>query len=180
MICRWCKGTGAECGCGEGHCAHCGGSGNVAAPPFGTQLRNVLPAAEVSRLAESWCSRDRQLADDLAWGALAEEIARSALGDHRELKNGDAYQVMAPGVVEAFFHYWMHPYRDETLGAVIQRMAQYAADHPDELVTRFWADSLFMDEALARIQAMSRDDLIASLTKHGIAFEDRGQKGTSA
>lgn len=180
MICRWCKGTGAECGCGEGRCAHCGGSGNVAVPPFGTPLRNVLPAAEVSRLAERWCSRDRNFPENQAWCELAAEVARAAVGDRRELKNGDSYQVLAPGVVDAFFHYWMQPCRDETLGEVIQRMAQYAADHPDELVTRFWADSLFMDEALARIQAMSRDDLIASLTKHGIAFEDRRQKGTSA
>lgn len=32
--CNWCKGTGEECGCGEGYCVHCN-KGAVPDWPFG-------------------------------------------------------------------------------------------------------------------------------------------------
>ena len=66
MKCRWCAGTGEECGCGEGHCAHCDGSGETTTPPFGGgELRAVLSQDDVQALAEYWCDpkRDETLGD---------------------------------------------------------------------------------------------------------------------
>lgn len=180
MLCRWCKGTGEECGCGEGHCVHCGGSGKVASPPFEAQLRNVLSSEQVSRLAERWCSRDQSVPMDVAWEKLTTDVARAAVNDSRDLHNGDAYQVLKPSVVAAFSAYWEHPCRDETLGQVIQRIAQYVVDHPAELVTRYWSDGQFLDDALKRINAMTREDLVACLERHGISFETLPEKGDTA
>lgn len=64
MLCKWCKGTGEECGCGEGKCAHCL-NGQVTDPPYGQELRYVLSEEEVSAFAKYWCDfyRDETLGD---------------------------------------------------------------------------------------------------------------------
>ena len=53
MRCRWCSGTGGECGCGYGRCAHCGGSGETADPPFGpNEIHEVLTAKDYAGINE--------------------------------------------------------------------------------------------------------------------------------
>ena len=38
MRCTVCQGTGIECGCGEGYCIHCDGTGVRTDAPYMTQL----------------------------------------------------------------------------------------------------------------------------------------------
>ena len=75
MKCRWCAGTGGECGCGEGKCTHCSASGEVADPPFGGgELVSVLPDADVKALAEYWCDPTR----DETLGEFIQRVAMRA------------------------------------------------------------------------------------------------------
>lgn len=82
MDCKWCKGTGGECGCGQGRCAHCGGVGKQLAPPFEASLRDVLPPAVVSEFAAYWCNprRDENL------GQFIQRVAQYALDHATELQ----------------------------------------------------------------------------------------------
>lgn len=75
--CRWCAGTGEECGCGTGRCDHCQGTGQMADPPFGP-LRNVLPDEDVDVLANYWCDPKR----DETLGEFIQRVAQRAIDCH--------------------------------------------------------------------------------------------------
>lgn len=76
MKCRWCNGTGGECGCGEGKCTHCGGSGAMVTPPFGAPaLRHVLSQDDVLELASYWSQQYR----DETLGNFIQRVAQRAV-----------------------------------------------------------------------------------------------------
>lgn len=112
MICKWCKGTCKECGCGEGYCAHCFG-GETADPPYGPQ---------------------RYLnADDQVTNAIDGLFDFHNPDWFRNACFGICYR-LAPGIVleedefKLFKDYWDNPWRDETVGDTIQRVAMFILD----------------------------------------------------
>mgnify|MGYP000507023168 CR=1 FL=1 len=81
MKCRWCKGSGGECGCGSGRCEHCNGTGVMTDPPFEQASLQILSDAEVQAFAEYWCDAQR----DATLGEFIEMVAtRAALRTRRD------------------------------------------------------------------------------------------------
>lgn len=80
-LCKVCKGTGDECGCGEGRCAHCEGTGYVAGVPYRLKIEHSpLSREEVRVLAEYWVHprREATLGDFIDYvAALAAKKAKA-------------------------------------------------------------------------------------------------------
>lgn len=93
MKCKWCKGTGGECGCGSGSCEHCEGTGEQTDPPYGAKLREVLSEEAVEAFAKYWCDGKR----DETLGAFIQRVAQYALDHAKEVKReSSAKQLLAP------------------------------------------------------------------------------------
>lgn len=109
MPCGWCNSTGGECGCNEGYCVHCGGTGHVAPPPFGDGS-TFTDQHFISYIAKA--------ASDLR-----------CIGDSGMIY-GTAYKAakihLPANDVKLFMEYWAHPYRDCNLGEYISQIAERA------------------------------------------------------
>lgn len=172
MRCHWCKGAGAYRSNQAGQCSACDGTGQLADPPFRADVLNILPAEQVSALAAVWCERDKKNNPSQGWRDFSQAVARVTVGGALSLKPGELYFSLPDAAVNAFLVYWEHPRRHENLGQVIQRIAQYVVDYPDTMKLAVWADTSFLDAALDRLNNMSRDVLMSTLTKHRIPFVD--------
>lgn len=115
MICRWCKGTGEECGCGEGYCTHCSGTGIITDPPFehpyGVELHKIKPLEDslVDKFAKDFCNTNEQ---DFNFEQFIQSIALSSCGE--KIPSED---------VQIYIDYWGNPNRGETLGDYILQIA---------------------------------------------------------
>lgn len=110
MKCRWCGGTGGECGCGEGHCTHCD-QGQVADHPFGDGSKAKI-ADDVVRLI---CHHDRFFAIP-----IEERIQRIAqMAANITLTEGD---------VQKFATYFNDLHRDCTIGDFVLMVAERAEE----------------------------------------------------
>jgi hypothetical protein len=118
--CRWCGGTGGECGCGGGVCAHCGGSGRTVPTPFGTRPESILPYKVVSEIANGWAvgKTDDWLESQRKFVRVVESCVLVRL-------NSDARSVLDDDEVEVFVEFWENPYRDNTLGEFINLIANF-------------------------------------------------------
>lgn len=108
MHCRWCNGTGDECGCGHGYCAHCCGEGAVADSPFNMpQHLQMLHPRNVNEFAERFGSTSLP--------AFIQQVAEYASGESLSQQDTDV-----------FVQYWGNPKRDCTLGEFINEIAYRA------------------------------------------------------
>lgn len=107
MICRWCKGTGKECGCGLGYCAHCQ-KGIVTDPPFGpepdSQDLNILKPQDFDVIID-YSIRDIP--------AQIDYVSIHMVGT----------QLLSDYELTSLKKYWDDDFRDETLGDVLNRAA---------------------------------------------------------
>lgn len=110
MSCSWCGDSGKECGCGLGHCAHCGGTGNVATPPFGDGTASKISEESVHYYAKA--------ATDLRCIGTEGMILGVAYGA--------AKVQLPPEDIHKFIVYWNNCYRDATLGEFIRQIAERA------------------------------------------------------
>jgi len=107
LICKWCAGTGEECGCGYGYCAHCD-NGETTNPPFG-------PIDENSEELKILNDKDF---DNLN---LGKRSALACLMDIPVYMTGQ--QVLSEKELDVINDYWCDFARDETIGVVMQRVA---------------------------------------------------------
>jgi len=128
--CRWCGGSGGECGCGRGFCDHCGGSGVTVDAPLGATTETTFPEEVVRRLAEEWCDRPRIPTPDgeSVWGATwIREQSRFIRQWEAEvlmfLSGGCWTPLLTEDEVRQFAMFWSEPYRDHTLGDYINCVA---------------------------------------------------------
>ena len=114
MICSWCKGSGEECGCGHGHCMHCE-NGETTTPPIGDPITMM---------------------DTDFYYNLPRDFFKSILGfrggvrtPHQTIENVSLVmygeQRLTDEEIQKMKDYWDSPYRDETIGEVIARIAKY-------------------------------------------------------
>lgn len=108
MICHWCNGTAAECGCGYGYCAHCN-NGEITDPPFGPkpnspELEQMLSDEDLKEL-----------------GKIAQDSIINRLSAVSIYLAGD--QLLSERELSSIWEYWDDDFRDETLGDVCRRVA---------------------------------------------------------
>jgi hypothetical protein len=113
MQCHWCKGTYEECGCGEGHCAHCD-NGEVTNPPYGPKRYlegDDIIIYDFDGLIDY---------NHPSWFNNACEKVSIKIAGKMVLNEKD---------IQIFSDYWNdQKYRDETIGDVLQRVAMFIND----------------------------------------------------
>lgn len=114
MICPSCKGSNEECGCGTGKCDHCN-NGVITDPPFGPL--NTRYCEELEILS----SEDFAIIINYDIRCIHEQIA--FIPEYMGQKN-----ILTQDEIKTFQKYWDDPYRDETLGNVLNRVAWLVND----------------------------------------------------
>lgn len=109
MKCKWCNGTYKECGCGEGHCAHCN-HGVITDPPFGPITQEYCK--ELDTLS-------REDFDNL--GLFNPYDINECIDMVSPYLVGK--QVLSEEELHQFKDYWDDFYRDENAGQVLNRVA---------------------------------------------------------
>lgn len=112
MICKWCKGTYKECGCGLGHCAHCF-NGEAADPPYGPQR---------------YLNEDDLVTNDTTGIFNMQEPDWFRSGCFNICYRLAPEIVFEEDEFKLFRDYWDNPWRDETVGDTIQRVAMFILD----------------------------------------------------
>lgn len=120
MKCAWCKGTGKECGCGLGYCAHCK-NGETSDPPFGPPQND--PSLNIITPKEFDVIIDYQIRD------IPEQIEFISI-----FLTGE--QLLTADEIQALKNYWDDDYRDETLGETLNRAAWLVAQRKPEILQR--------------------------------------------
>ena len=112
MICSWCKGSGKECGCGNGYCMHCD-NGETKNPPIGDPITMM----------------DTDFYYNLPRGFFESIVDFSVRDVHQTIEYVSialyGEQRLTDDEIQKMKDYWDSPYREETIGEVIARIAKY-------------------------------------------------------
>ena len=108
MICKWCNGTGEECGCGLGYCAHCN-NGVTTNPPYGPI---TLDYCEELNILTDKDFEEMNLGRVSAISCI-ELVSIQLVGK----------QILSEEELQTFRDYWCDDARDETLGRFLNRVA---------------------------------------------------------